>query len=106
MWHRKGLGIVKIGKEGPGRSLEISCDIDSRGQTRPEHWMWSLGYIELLGEKVWIRGSGGLTDVDPGEGNGGSGCVDRLDVVQKGLGSAPGTLVASGLLIVSSCRGS
>lgn len=48
MWHGKGLGIVKI---GPGRSLEISCDTDSRGQTEPEHWMWSLGYIELLGRR-------------------------------------------------------
>lgn len=39
------LGHRKIGKAGPSRILEISCGIDSGGQTRSEYWLWSLGYI-------------------------------------------------------------
>ena len=41
----KELGHRKIGKAGPSRILEISCGIDSGGQTRSEYWLWSLGYI-------------------------------------------------------------
>lgn len=42
MWHMKNLGIGK-GKASPGRSPEVSCGIDSGGQTRREPWTWDLG---------------------------------------------------------------
>ena len=50
----KDLGTGKIGQASPGRSLEISCGIDSGGQTRREPWTWDLGYIWLVGEKAWV----------------------------------------------------
>lgn len=55
---------------------------------------------------AWGEGMERLTGLDPGEGNGSSSCMDRLDVVQKGLRGAPGLLLDSDLLIVSSYRGS
>lgn len=98
MWHMKDLGIGKIGKESPGRSLEISCGIDSGGQTRREPWVWELGYIWLVGEKAWMVRE--TLWSGPGEGSRSSGWVDRLDAVQKGPGRYSRTFVASGLLVL------
>lgn len=96
----KDLGTWKISQASPGRSLEISCGIDSGGQTRREPWTWDLGYIWLVGEKAWVGMVRETHWLDPGEGSGSSGWVDRLDVVQKGPGRCSRTFVASGLLVL------